>query len=177
MKKITLASFFTLLITAFSFAQVDTIRLKSGPGHRTIVTDRAPQAIYFGLGGSGPIFSANYDRRFAKKLNGFGFTAGLGFFGATGVSIFSVPVSINYLFGKQNHFLELGAGLTYASAASYDFVNDGSSGSGSTIFEHINLGYRYQPATGGFFARVGMSPLFFEGEYITSYYLGFGYAF
>jgi hypothetical protein len=102
MKRITFLFFLTFTI-ASSIAQVDTIRLKNnaGSGDRKIVTDRPPQAVYFGIGGSGPLFSVNYDRRFGRKLNGLGFTAGLGFFGATGASIFSVPVLENYLFGKQ----------------------------------------------------------------------------
>ena len=168
-----------LLFTAFcSFAQADTIRLKNNgtTDNRNIVTDRPPQAVYFGIGGSGPIFSVNYDRRFAKKLNGLGFTAGLGFFGQTGASIFSIPASINYLFGPKNHFLELAAGATFLSA-SFDAFDTNNNESESLFMGHVNLGYRYQPATGGFFARTGISPLFVSGGYITSYYLGLGYSF
>jgi hypothetical protein len=166
-----------LIIASCCFAQADTIRLKNSAaaGNRKIVTDRPPQAVYFGIGGSGPLFSVNYDRRFGKKLNGFGFTAGLGFFGETGSTIFSVPASINYLLGKQNHFLELAAGATYLTASYDDF--DGSNESGSLVVGHVNVGYRYQPARGGFFARTGVSPLFAEGEFVTSFYLGLGYCF
>jgi hypothetical protein len=178
MKKLLLILFLASVFSSGVFAQVDTIHLKNngGSGYRKMVTDRPPQAIYFGIGGSGPIFSVNYDSRFGKRLNGAGFTAGLGFFGVTGATLFSIPVSVNYLFGKQNHFLELAAGATFATGSSYDFVDNGSS-SASTVFGHINLGYRYQPAIGGFFARTGVSPLFIAGEYVTSYYLGLGYSF
>jgi hypothetical protein len=166
-----------LLIATCCFAQADTIRLKNNaaPGNRKIVTDRPPQAVYFGIGGSGPLFSVNYDRRFGKRLNGLGFTAGVGFFGETGSTIFSIPASLNYLFGKQSHFLELAAGATYLTS-SYDAF-DGSNGSESLIMGHVNVGYRYQPAKGGFFARTGVSPLFAEDEYVTSFYLGLGYCF
>ena len=62
-----------IFIASCCFAQVDTIRLKNkennGIANIKIVTDRPPQAVYFGLGGAGPIFSIIYDRRFAKKLN------------------------------------------------------------------------------------------------------------
>lgn len=167
-----------LLCAICSYAQVDTIKLKNkGPeGTNRIVTDRSPQAVYFGIGGSGPLFSANYDRRFGKKLNGLGFTAGVGFFGETGTTIFSIPASLNYLFGRQNHFMELAAGATFATAASSDFF-DGSRSTGSVVFGHASLGYRYQPAKGGFFARTGVSPLFAESDYVTSFYLGLGYCF
>lgn len=169
---------FLTFIICCSFAQVDTIPLKptAGRANKKTVTDRPPQVVYFGIGGSGPIFSVNYDRRFGKKLNGVGFTSGLGFFGATGGSIFSIPASINYLFGKQNHFLKLAAGATLVIGSSNDFF-DGNSSSGTVVIGHVNLGYRYQPATGGFFARTGVSPLFFEGEYVTSYFLGLGFCF
>ena len=176
--KIIILACLLIFITAFSYAQVDTIRLKNNTDgvSRKTVTDRPPQAVYFGIGGSGPIFSVNYDRRFGKRLNGLGFTAGLGFFGATVASIFSIPVSLNYLFGKKNHFLELAAGVTYATASSFDFIDNGSTNT-AVFIGHINLGYRYQHANGGFFARTGISPLFAKSEYITSYYLGIGYCF
>ncbi|HVZ96625.1 MAG TPA: hypothetical protein VG847_07105 [Chitinophagaceae bacterium] len=162
--------------SAFLFGQTDTVRLRSiSKEKKTIVTDRPPQALYVGLGGSGPILSFNYDRRFLKKVNGFGFTAGLGFWGVSGVSIFSVPVSLNYLAGKDSHFLEIAGGTTFLSAQG-DLFSDNSSSSAAFIF-HINVGYRYQPTKGGFFFRGGISPLFGQGEYVTSYYLGFGHNF
>jgi hypothetical protein len=176
MLKAFLATIFLLSIIAIH-AQ-DTIRLRDIGKHTTIVTDRPPQAVYFQLGGSGPIISANYDRRFFNKVNGLGFAAGIGYwsesnFGAN-TSIFSVPLSINYLFGRRNDFLELAAGATYISASADLFdSNDSESG----FFYHVNMGYRHQPATGGFFFRGGYSPLFYKGEYQTSFYLGFGYNF
>ena len=176
--KIGLLTLVLLLLTACTFAQVDTIKLKynTPAGKRKIVTDRPPQAVYFGIGGSGPVFSVNYDRRFSKKLNGFGFTAGLGFVGSSDGSVFSVPASLNYLFGQQSHFLELAAGATFLTGSTFDEF-DGSTDSESLLMGHINVGYRYQPAKGGFFARTGISPLFAEGDYVTSFYLGLCYCF
>lgn len=103
-----------------AFAQKDTIRLeKIAEQNKAIVTDRPPQALYFQLGGSGPILSVNYDRRFSKKLNGAGFAVGTGFWGGSGVSIFSIPASLNYLFGRRSDFLELAAGATFATSGRY----------------------------------------------------------
>jgi len=166
---------YTLLIftTTAAFAQKDTVRLRDIEKN-TIVTDRPPQAVYFQLFGSGPIFSVNYDRRFNKTVNGLGFAAGIGFWGESGASIFSIPASINYLIGRNNNFLELAAGATFASARADLF--DGTE-SGSLVFYHINAGYRHQPTKGGFFFRGGISPLFAQGEFVTSFYLGFGYNF
>lgn len=177
--KIGILTLVLILVASCSFAQVDTIKLKYNAGSgskRKIVTDRPPQAVYFGLGGSGPIFSVNYDRRFSKKLNGFGFAAGLGFAGSSDGSVFSVPASLNYLFGRQSHFLELAAGATFLTGSTFDEF-DGSTDTESFFMGHINVGYRYQPAKGGFFARTGVSPIFAEGEYVTWFYLGLGYCF
>lgn len=173
MKKL-LITFITFLFVTVVFAQKDTVRLKNGGDQKEIITDRPPQALYFQIGGSAPIFSVNYDRRFGHNVNGFGFAAGLGFFGESGISMFSIPVSINYLLGRSNNFLELAAGATYATARTSIFDETES---GSVVFMHINAGYRHQPTKGGFFFRGGISPLFAQGEYVTSFYLGFGYNF
>ena len=157
------------------FAQKDTVRLREiSRDSKGVVTDRPPQAVYFLFGGSGPLLSVNYDRRFQKRVNGAGFAVGLGFYGESGITIFSVPVSVNYLFGNNSHFLEIAGGATFISGSVNLF---GSNSSGSGFFYHINAGYRYQPTKGGFFFRGGISPLFFGGEYVTSYYLGFGHNF
>src|SRR6185312_8168067 len=98
MKKIVLTLVLILSI-GILLAQKDTVHLKViSQNQKNIVTDRPPQAVYFLIGGSGPILSVNYDRRFQKRLNGAGFAVGLGFWGVSGASIFSIPVSLNYLF-------------------------------------------------------------------------------
>ena len=154
------------------FAQVDTVRLRDISAKNTIVTDRPPQAVYFQLGGAGPILSVMYDRRLTKRLNGIGFAAGVGFWAETGVTILSVPVQLNYLLGRQNHFIEFGGGTTFVTAAESFFDSNGSG-----FIHHLNVGYRHQPTRGGFFFRGGFSPLFFESESVTSFYLGFGHNF
>lgn len=177
MKQLFLSAFFVFIVTALS-AQKDTIRLRGMEKERKeIVTDREPQVIYFQFGGSAPIISVNYDRRFSKKVNGAGFTAGLGFWGASGVSIFSIPASVNYLFGKTSSFIEVAAGATFITATTLDLFEEDTRESGSTVFYHFNLGYRYQPIRGGFFFRGGISPLVVPGGYFTSYYIGFGHNF
>ena len=159
------------------FAQRDTVRLREiSKNSKAIITDRPPQAIYFLIGGSAPLLSVNYDRRFGNRVNGAGFAAGLGFFGESGISIFSVPVSLNYLFGRNSHFLEIAGGATFVSATATEFFYNEDVRESGFIF-HLNAGYRYQPTRGGFFFRGGVSPLFSGGEYATSFYLGFGHNF
>jgi len=174
--KIYLTIIFSCIVGVV-FAQKDTVRLREiSKNSKLIVTDRAPQAIYFQIGGSAPLLSVNYDRRFQKKVNGAGFAVGLGFYGESGISVFSIPVSVNYLIGRSSHFLEIAGGATFVSATVTDFFDQGSS-TGSGFIFHLNAGYRYQPTRGGFFFRGGISPLFSEGEYATSLYLGFGHNF
>jgi hypothetical protein len=159
-----------------TMAQTDTVRLKQIATQQKIVTDRPPQAVYFQLGGSGPFLSVNYDRRFGKRVNGLGFTTGIGFWGETDASLFSIPLSLNYLAGRKTHFLELAAGTTFlAASVSGDYFS--IDGGGTGLIYHASVGYRHQPTTGGFFFRGGISPLFGQGEYATWFYLGFGYNF
>ena len=160
-----------MALTAFS--QQDTVRLRGSSGQQpSIVTDRPPQAVYLNLGGSSPLLGVMYDRRFRNRVNGAGFTTGIGFWGSSEGSVFSIPLSVNYLFGRQTHFIELAAGTTFVTSSD-EFFDTEESG----FIHHINLGYRHQPTRGGFFFRGGYSPLFFDGDYATSFYLGFGHNF
>lgn len=169
----SIACLVMVLFVLTAFAQQDTVRLREiSKQQHFIVTDRPPQAVYFQLGGSGPLLSVIYDRRLRNRVNGIGFGAGLGFWAESGATIFSVPLQLNYLFGRSSHFIELGAGTTYVTD-SEDLFDESASG----FIHHINLGYRYQPTKGGFFFRGGFSPLFFGSEYATSFYLGFGHNF
>ncbi len=164
------------LFVSFLFAQKDTVQLREiQKNTKVIITDRPPQALYIQVGGSAPLFSANYDRRFGKRVDGAGFAVGVGFYGESGVSIFSIPVSINYLIGRSNHFIELAGGATYITAKESIFGS--SDNSSSLVFFHINAGYRYQPTKGGFFVRVGFSPIFTTDGYFTSFYIGLGHNF
>ena len=136
---------------------------------------RPPQAVYFQGGGAGFFLSAIYDRRFGKRPNGPGLGLGIGYFSGGGASATTFPLSINYLIGKRNHFLELGGGATFTTGR-IDFADIDVSG--DFFFYHLNAGYRYQPSAGGFFLRAGISPLFFrDSRDMTSYYLGLGYSF
>ena len=159
------------------FAQNDTIKLREiSREKKNIVTDRPPQAVYFQIGGAGLLLSGVYDRRFTKRVNGPGFAVGLGYYGALGFNIITVPVSLNYLFGRSSHFVEVAAGATYVSASQIGLFND-ESGTESGVMIHSNLGYRYQPTKGGFCFRGGFSPLFYQGESVMFYYVSFGYNF
>jgi len=157
------------------FSQRDTVYLKKE--HHTItVTDRAPQAFYAELWGKGLLFTANYDRRFSKRLDGLGFSIGAGYIKIDDVSLFSLPVGLNYLLGKNGKYFELGAGASYFSARITD-IGDATD-HGSTVVGTMTIGYRSQPVHSGFMFRAGVNPIFFKNTFIPYWpYVSFGYSF
>lgn len=115
----------------------------------------AAKAVYLEAGGPG-LLSVNYDMRFTPTQNGVGFRVGFGAFPVNGITVVTVPVGINYLFGHQTNFFEVGAGYTYMSIPAIKRIIKNFSSS----FENITLGYRYAPVKGGLFFKVEYSPLF-----------------
>lgn len=158
---------------------------------------KAGESFYAEAGGPGILFSANYDRRFNKSALGLGARAGLGF--VTGYesdiytdpqgytyyrdrrrSILSVPVQVNYIFGKPNATgaFEVGLGATFTSRKInpfenyYDYSRDRSSVYGTASFM-----YRRMPKDGGFSWRLGFTPLFTNGYVQASAGASVGYNF
>lgn len=132
------------------------------------------QSVYAELGGPG-LASLNFDTRFSKTNGGFGGRVGVGGFSIDGSGIVFVPVGLNYLISKDNrNFFEVGAGVTpvFGSGDLADGDNF------SSTFGHVLLGYRMQPADGGFTFRAFISPVF-GSAYFIPYYGGvsFGYKF
>jgi len=157
------------------FGQQDTVYLKKERRSIT-VTDRAPQAVYAELWGRGLLFTANYDRRFSKRVDGLGFNVGAGYIKIDDISLFSLPVGLNYLLGKNGKYFEVGAGATYFSARITD-IGDATD-HGNTVVGNMTLGYRSQPIKGGFMFRAGVNPIFFRNVFIPYYpYVSFGYSF
>ena len=139
----------------------------------------AAKAAYAEIGGPG-LASVNFDTRFAKKEDGFGGRIGIGGFsiGNSGdrVGIFTVPVGLNYLIGKDHkNYFEIGAGFTYVNAKAT--VNS-SSDNFSSSFGNLTLGYRLAPEKGGFFFKAEITPVFGDGFFIPYFAgIGFGYKF
>lgn len=165
-----------LFICSSTFAQHDSIILKKAYKRDYTVTDRPPQAVYGELFGRGILFSANYDRRFNKRTDGLGFSGGMGYLRIDEVSIFTIPVSINYLLGKKGKFFEVGAGASYFSVDVSDI--DKASKTGSTVIGTTTIGYRSQPENGGFMFRAGFNQFYINNNFIPYYpYISFGYSF
>ncbi|TDH29101.1 hypothetical protein EXU57_03275 [Segetibacter sp. 3557_3] len=143
----------------------------------TIMGQKAAKVVYAELGGPG-LASINYDMRFAKREDGFGFRAGVGGFSIDNTSILLVPLGVNYIVSKdKRNYFETGAGVTFVSANENDpFYSDDSRFRGT--FGHLNIGYRLQPADGGFFFRAAVNPIFGNNGFFPFYGgIAFGYKF
>lgn len=136
------------------------------------------QSVYFELFGPGLTFSANYDTRFSQKRDGLGARAGIGFLAAGGTSFLSVPVQINYLLGKTDKYLEIGAGATYTSYTGSGFFSfDNTTTTTQKVLGTMTFGYRYQPIDGGFNFRASFNPLFDSSTFYPFVGFSFGYTF
>lgn len=195
MKKLLFGS--TLLMLA-SFA-VKAQRPPQGPV--------ATKQFFVEGGGAGIIFSSNFDGRFKKgERLGFGYRVGLGFtiadvatpagtmsFTGPGGIIFTeprynyrthsiptIPIGVNYLFGKPNspNIFEVGAGATLLTRKApvlhyeYDETRQGN------VVGHASFMYRRQPVNGGFCWRIGFTPIIgTSGDIWPLGAIGLGYSF
>jgi hypothetical protein len=150
----------------------------------TQIQAQKTSSIFVELAGPG-LASVNYDMRFGKQQNGFGFRAGIGGFKVEESSVFTIPVALNYLLGKdQRNYFELGIGATYASYKDTYSFDPSLNERFSEVFGHLNFGYRLAPKDGGFMFRAAINPLFGSKELFgdggfNPFYggIGFGYKF
>ena len=129
------------------------------------------RSVFLEFFGNGCGLSANFDSRFSKKENGFGYRVGIGFssgFGEVDADVisfpveFAIPIGINHLAGKGPHYFESGLGLT--------FISGRQTGSGSQLFFIPSIGYRYAKIGKGFQGRFVTTPLIGSGG--VTFYLG-----
>ena len=166
-------------------------------------TKLATRSIYMELGGPGLPYSFNYDFRFDKtRLDSWGMRLGFGGYAVDGDSFFSLPVMVNKLYGKGNHFFEMGLGATfiafnndnyYYTNCYYDsngnYICNQSSDVNTTSFildvdsspsimGVMNFGYRRMPTDGGFMWKVNLNPIFNNNGFWPLFAgVGLGYAF
>ncbi len=122
--------------------------------------------------GPGASFSFNIDSRLTKRENGIGFRAGIGITPlgwlkepCNSGSLNGFPLGINYLIGKSQHLLELGAGGVFLFMTGTKMLCTGMEkhffSEETTNYWFTSVGYRYQPLRKkGVTYRVFVSPLF-----------------
>ncbi len=120
--------------------------------------------IYIEYAGQGIFNSLSFDRlyRIDKKIK-TSFTAGIALLptlNSMNMFVVGTPVSYNWIFGKKNHHLELGTGLTYLSITSKTYLSDNALVNTTDNYFYFTpkIGYRIQRRDGGFFFRLTLTP-------------------
>jgi hypothetical protein len=147
------------------------------------------QNIYVELGGNGMAFNVVYESRLKAAADGAGFKIGAGGFSSSFENLFSVALGPNWLLSKDNkNFFEVGFGATYLH---YDWKDGFFSGDEypidvvgltvdqrNSVYGHLALGYRRQPANGGITWGAAITPHFNQNG-IWPLWVGFkfGYSF
>jgi hypothetical protein len=116
--------------------------------------------IFFEGGGPSFKLSVNYDTRFGNRRNGLGGRAGIGYMSLDGYRELVIPVQLNYLVGRKDKFLEIGAGASYLTASDYLDYRRFLGTLKSTVVATGTVGYRYQPQKGGCIAGISFNPLY-----------------
>lgn len=125
--------------------------------------DTKKNVIYAELLGPGILYSINYERIINDNVSArFGASVwGYSYYHGNGRNIV-LPMMINFFSGSGNSKFEFGAGIDVISMGSEDFGDltpSYSSHSDMGILLVGSLGYRYQPADGGFHFRIVASPI------------------
>ncbi len=143
----------------------------------TVIQEIKAQSIFLEVGGPGLAISGNYDTRFAKARNGWGYRIGAGYFGSGGNTVFTIPFQINYLYGESSHLIELGAGTTFLNSTG---DNKGSYWEFDKITGFIataTIGYRYQPPASGLTLRIAFVPILYDQGIMPIGGISVGYTF
>ncbi len=120
-------------------------------------TGKPSMAVYGEFGGSGLIFSGNFDMRF-KGHKGLGFRVGVGYAASSGASLVTFPLGLNALIGNGPHYFEVGASATFLSAGFSGF-DEGT----TSWFFMPHFGYRFTKPSKSFNGRIYVGPLIADG--------------
>ncbi|MBC6368054.1 hypothetical protein [Algoriphagus sp. AK58] len=128
----------------------------------------AKHAVYLEVGGSSGRYAINYSKIFHQngklKLN-----ASAGFsmwrnelkdFKTIWLPV--VPLEVSALYGKSKHHLEMGFGFTSLLDRGLEFKSESlelKDRVAIDAFIPLRVGYRYQKPDGGFFFRIGYTPI------------------
>ncbi len=126
--------------------------------------------VYLEVLGNAPLYSINFDRILSKQnKRATAGRVGLMVYPASDYFLLSFPLEMNILFGQGKGYFELGSGFTpfYHRWLSRSFTNANGNivdfSSRDAWFGGVSLrvGYRRQKPEGGFFYRLGFTPMLF----------------
>ena len=144
----------------------------------TTAEDVKAQNVYAEVGGAGLAISANYDARFKKERNGWGFRVGAGFFTSGGNTVETVPFQLNYLIGEHSSMIEVGVGTTFLNSKGTNVGNSKWQFDNITGFVGTaSIGYRYQPEHKGINFRIAFVPILYDEGVIPAGAVSIGYTF
>src|SRR5690606_22974868 len=131
------------------------------------------QLLDLELLGLGVTYSLNYDTRFTESDKGIGGRIGVSYFQGADVRVFALPLIMNYLAGKEGHYLELGAGGTFVSSSyqsdvcgcvTPEFLILGCYD--NQVIGKSSLGYRRHPIDGRFSFRLRLLPVISKDRFV-----------
>lgn len=161
--KTSVLKFCVVILVLFHFSNSHVFAQKEAE------TFTAKNAIYLEVGGSSGIYAINYSKIFHQKGK-LKLNASAGFSMLPNEKIDSktiwlpaIPIEVSALYGKSNHHLEMGFGFTSYLDKTTAIDSETFELSDEVVFGAVipvRIGYRYQKPEGGFFFRVGYTPLF-----------------
>lgn len=165
-----------LVKIVYQNGEIENFQAKATDPALTVEAVKRAQNVFVEFGAQGLLFTANYDTRFSNSRKGLGGRIGIGAIAVDGVSLVTVPVSLNYLLGEGKHFFEIGLGATYAKFS--DDEEEIFFGSTDGVIGTMAFMYRLQPQTSGFSFRGGFTPFFNKDGFIPYYGgISLGYTF
>ncbi len=137
--------------------------------YKAATTAGTAHAVYAEAGGPG-LLSINYDMRFTPTQDGLGFRVGFGGWSIKESKLIFIPLGINWITTKNGiDYFEAGVGGTIVSNSN----KEPGDGPFKNSFGFLTLGYRKQPAEGGFFWKASLVPVIGKG-FFWPYWVGFG---
>lgn len=135
-----------------------------------ITNKKSNHTIFLELAGNTGSYSINYDNIFfSQNCTKFTFRIGFSILPTKPILIL-LPLEFNGLLGKSKHFFEYGLGYTPA-------LNENK----YKNLLLVRIGYRFQKREGGFFLRIGFTPVIIDIDNILTFRpwgaVGIGYCF
>src|SRR5712675_1760357 len=122
MKNIRLISSVFAFLSAFAFC-ISAVA-QSDASIKNQLNAKPQSSMFVELGGQGLLLTFNGDFRLSASRNNMGLKAGIGFVSVGDVSVVTIPLSMNFLFGKNGKYFETGLGLTFITANADIFDRD-----------------------------------------------------